>query len=285
MPRTIVCGVDTSEAASAVAATARRLADALDARLLLLHVSEEPPQEGQELLAGLRAGLDLADEDVRLVEGDPVERLLDAVVQDGAELLVVGSRGRGSIRSALFGSVSRKLATDATCPVAVVPPESAAPEIGGGGSIVCGVDGSDHALAAARLAQDLASRTDSRLVLVHALAGLESYVAYPGARDTAPGPSAQPDTGERLAQDIVDRAVEAVGGHATAVVESGVPWDVIEAVAGREDGRLLVVAARGLSAARAAAFGSVATKLAAEARRPVVILPEPAEAASAAGAG
>jgi nucleotide-binding universal stress UspA family protein len=285
MPRTIVCGVDTSEVAGAVAATARRLADALDARLLLLHVSEEPPAEGEELLASVRTGLDLADEDVRLVEGSPAERLLEAVVRDGAELLVVGSRGRGSIRSALFGSVSRKLATEATCPVVVVPPEAPAAEIGGGGSIVCGVDGSDHALAAARLAQDLASRTGSRLLLVHALAGLDSYISYPGARDTAPGPSAQPDTGERLARDIVDRSVEAVGGDATAVVESGVPWDVLEAVAAREDGRLLVVAARGLSAARAAAFGSVATKLATDASRPVVVLPEPAEAARAAGAG
>jgi nucleotide-binding universal stress UspA family protein len=285
MPRTIVCGVDTSEGANAVAGTARRLADALDARLLLLHVSEEPQAEGEELLASIRTGLGLADEDVRLVEGSPADRLLEAVVQDGAELLVVGSRGRGSIRSALFGSVSRKLATDATCPVVIVPPESAVPEIGGGGSIVCGVDGSDHALAAARLAQDLASRTGSRLLLVHALAGLESYVAYPGARDTSPGPSAQPDTGERLAQDILDRAMEAVGGGATGVVESGLPWDVLEAVAAREDGRLQVVAARGLSAARAAVFGSVATKLATEASRPVVILPEPAEAGNAAGAG
>jgi nucleotide-binding universal stress UspA family protein len=282
MPRTIVCGIDTSEAASAVGATARRLADALDARLLLLHVSEEPPEEGEELLARVRTGLGLADEDVRLVDGDPAERLLGVVVEDGAELLVVGSRGRGSIRSRLFGSVSRRLATEATCAVVVVPPEAAAPGDVGGGSIVCGVDGSDHGLAAARLAQDLASRTGNRLLLVHALAPLGSYVSYPGARDTAPGPSAQPDTGQRLAQDIVDGAVEAVGGGATGVVESGLPWDVLEAVAEREHARLLVIAARGLSAARATVLGSVAAKLAAEASRPVVILPEPAEAGSAA---
>src|SRR5262245_41359949 len=268
MPRTIVCGVDSSEAASAVAGTARWLADGLGARLTLLHVTEEPPAETEQLLTAIRAGVRLdADDDVRQVEGDPADRLLDSVVQDGAELLVVGSRGRGSIRSALFGSVSRKLATDASCPVVVVPPEAAAAGgEGKDGSVVCGVDGSDHSIAAARLAQDLASRMGFRVFLVHALAGLESYVSYPGARDTAPGPSAQPDSAERLAQELVDRAVQRVGGDATGVVESGLPWDVLESVAARENGRLLVVAARGLSAARAAVFGSVAAKLAAESR-------------------
>src|SRR6185436_7879673 len=97
--------------------------------------------EAEELIASLGVEAD----DVRVVEGSPAERLLAAVDEDGAELLVVGSRGRGSLRSAVFGSVSRKLATDATCPVVVVPPE-AAPQDGAGGSIVVGVDGSNHAL-------------------------------------------------------------------------------------------------------------------------------------------
>jgi hypothetical protein len=63
-----------------------------------------------------------------------------------------------------------------------------------------------------------------RLIVVHAIADLKSYVSYPGARGTAPGPSTQPDTAERLAREIVDAAVEAVGGDATGVVESGLPW-------------------------------------------------------------
>jgi nucleotide-binding universal stress UspA family protein len=271
MPRTIVCGVDTSEAAPVVAGVARRLADGLGADLAVLHVSET----GEAPLADL--------DHVRLVEGRPAERLLEAVEQDGAELLVVGTRGRGSIRSAVFGSVSRKLATDATVPVVVVPPEVTAPGGDGGtASIVCGVDGSDHALAAARLAGSLASRLGHRLVLVHALAGLDSYVSYAGARGTAPGPSAQPDTGATLAQDIVDAAVAAGGGDATGTVESGLPWDVLQSVAERENALMLVVAARGLSATRATVLGSVATKLASEGRYLLAILPEPAETSGAA---
>jgi nucleotide-binding universal stress UspA family protein len=279
MPSTIVCGVDTSDAAGAVADTANWLARTLDARLLVLHVTEEPTADGVEFLASLRDRLNLPAEDVRQAEGAPADRLLEAVEQDGAELLVVGSRGRGPIHSAVFGSVSRQLATDAGCPVVVVPPGTSAPSRGesDGASIVCGVDGSDHSTATAQLAGELARRMGYRLVVVHALANLRSYASYPGARGTAPGPSAQPDTAERLAREIVDGAAAAAGGDATGVVETGAPWDVLQGVADREDGQLLVVAARGLSAARAAVFGSVATELATNGRYPVAIVPEAAE--------
>ena len=55
---------------------------------------------------------------------------LDATAADGlrriaadrdAELLVVGSRGRGTVRAALLGSTSHALAGEAPCPVVVVP--------------------------------------------------------------------------------------------------------------------------------------------------------------------
>ncbi|TKK84028.1 universal stress protein [Herbidospora galbida] len=57
-------------------------------------------------------------EDVRL--GHPVAALVDASA--GADLLVVGSHGRGTVASALMGSVSRAVLHHAECPVAVVRP-------------------------------------------------------------------------------------------------------------------------------------------------------------------
>ena len=59
-----------------------------------------------------------------------VEVAVDASVPDGlrriaaerdAELLVVGSRGRGTVKAALLGSTSHALVADAPCPVVVVP--------------------------------------------------------------------------------------------------------------------------------------------------------------------
>jgi nucleotide-binding universal stress UspA family protein len=140
------------------------------------------------------------------------------------------------------------------------------------------VDGSEHAVAAARLAGYLAARTGCRLLIVHALPNVKALISYPGARGSMPPMSAQPDERARVGQLIVDDAVKAVDGAATGIVESGVPWDVLESVADREAARLVVVAARGQTGLRAAVFGSVAAQVATSSSRPVVVLPEPAEA-------
>lgn len=58
-----------------------------------------------------------------LVEGHASAALLD--VASSADLLVVGSRGRGGLRSVLFGSVARLVADHAPCPTVVIRPASA----------------------------------------------------------------------------------------------------------------------------------------------------------------
>lgn len=53
-----------------------------------------------------------------LIEGHPAESLLQAA-QD-AELLIVGSRGRGGFSGLLLGSVSQACAHHAHCPVVII---------------------------------------------------------------------------------------------------------------------------------------------------------------------
>jgi nucleotide-binding universal stress UspA family protein len=55
---------------------------------------------------------------VTVVQGDATDALLDAC--EGADLLVVGNRGRGSFTQALLGSTSGKVSDRAPCPVVVV---------------------------------------------------------------------------------------------------------------------------------------------------------------------
>ncbi|MFE4965274.1 universal stress protein [Streptomyces sp. NPDC056660] len=56
-----------------------------------------------------------------LVHGNPTDVLLRAA--EGAEVLVVGSRGRGGFARALLGSVSMHVSQHASCPVVIVRPE------------------------------------------------------------------------------------------------------------------------------------------------------------------
>jgi nucleotide-binding universal stress UspA family protein len=57
---------------------------------------------------------------VEVVEGAPSVVLVEAA--RGADLLVVGSRGRGALRGILLGSVALHCAMHAPCPVMVVHP-------------------------------------------------------------------------------------------------------------------------------------------------------------------
>ena len=57
-----------------------------------------------------------------VVEGAPAPVLIEAA--EGADLLVVGARGRGGFSGLLLGSVSQQCAHHASCPLVIVPPSS-----------------------------------------------------------------------------------------------------------------------------------------------------------------
>jgi nucleotide-binding universal stress UspA family protein len=57
-------------------------------------------------------------------EGSPADVLIDAAAD--ADLLIVGSRGHGTLAALLLGSVSQACARRARCPLVVVPPEMGA---------------------------------------------------------------------------------------------------------------------------------------------------------------
>ncbi|MER7134415.1 universal stress protein, partial [Streptosporangium saharense] len=80
-------------------------------------------QQERRALAEALAGWGERHPDVKVTErleyGHPVEALREASTE--ADLLVVGSRGRGDLTGLLLGSVSHALLHHAACPVVVTP--------------------------------------------------------------------------------------------------------------------------------------------------------------------
>ena len=135
----IVVGVDDSQGGRAALAWAldeARLREAeVEAVLAWSYIAQEHPRdadeftpaygedEAQRLLEGIVAEIagDTAGVAVRavVVNDLPARALLEQGAD--ADLIVVGSRGRGGIAGLLLGSVSQKVAEDAVCPVVIVP--------------------------------------------------------------------------------------------------------------------------------------------------------------------
>jgi nucleotide-binding universal stress UspA family protein len=90
----------------------------------IAQASEEQLDRAVDDVAGLDPGVKI---ERRVVEGPPARVLAEAAV--GAELLVVGSRGRGGFAGLLLGSVAQQCVHHAPCPVVVIrrpAPEAAA---------------------------------------------------------------------------------------------------------------------------------------------------------------
>jgi nucleotide-binding universal stress UspA family protein len=221
-------------------------------------------QVGSEVegLVGIRERLELEH---------PTTALLKAA--EGADLLVVGTRGRGGFTGLLLGSVSQRCLTHAPCPVAVVPPTAATSDRPTG-RIVTGVDGSQASYDALRWAAIEARRRSSRLEIVHAWLIPELMVptgaVFVGA----------PEELERASRSVLDTA--ATWLEAELGDEGGKPPEhELRSVAGSpasallEQARgadLLVVGARGLGPFRGLLLGSVSHQCASHSTCPTVVV-------------
>ena len=142
MAACVVCGVDDSSGARKAARVADELARDLGARLVLVHGAPVAPSvmygvpfdsdafqreafEGARRLLEQVAGTCSAQEvSQRARLGSPIEVLTRALEEEHADLLVVGTRGRGAMRSVLLGSVAHEMLAVSRCPVVVVPPHT-----------------------------------------------------------------------------------------------------------------------------------------------------------------
>jgi nucleotide-binding universal stress UspA family protein len=85
-------------------------------------ITTDMEEAAQEIAKKAEAEVPVGIEhETRLREGQPADVLIEE--SEGAEVLVVGSRGLGGIARFVLGSVSSHVSHHATCPVVVVPPD------------------------------------------------------------------------------------------------------------------------------------------------------------------
>ena len=203
--------------------------------------------------------------------GPPVDAILDVAEGIGADLLVVGSRGHGTLGRLLLGSVSEGVVHHSPCPVLVMRGgvNAWSPE-----RIVIGDDGSEAAKKAGELASSIGGLFGVRCALVRAYPELPEADRAGRALD----PRAVDDALRRAERELHERARElgplagrpprvgiAAGDAAVAILEEAKEHD--------ESRTLIAVGSRGLGPARRLRLGSVSTKVLRAARGPVLVCP------------
>jgi nucleotide-binding universal stress UspA family protein len=133
----ILVGVDGSLGSEAMLDSVGRLSAATGGRLVLVHVQETVPgrvgagsesaESAEDVLeeAAARVSRSGGTVDKQLVVAPSIRgaawELCQAALGEGADLIVVGSRGHGVWAGAVLGSVSQRVAQFASCPVLIVP--------------------------------------------------------------------------------------------------------------------------------------------------------------------
>ena len=189
----------------------------------------------------------------------------------GAEMLVVGSRGRGGFAGLLLGSVSQRCITHAPCPVVVVPADC--PTVHRG-RIVVGVDGSPASHHALVWAAHEASSRKARLEVVNAWSVPEILVpgglAFNGDADAL----------DQASRSLLKQMTDSIGDD----LDVEPPEMDLQSVAERparalieaaRDADLLVVGSRGLGGFRGALLGSVSQQCAHHAPCPTAVVHRP----------
>ncbi|KAB1910457.1 universal stress protein [Micromonospora sp. AMSO31t] len=285
MNRPVVVGVDGSSTSLTAAEHAARAAVARSRPLRLVHGYlhplgygvplnpydlgvPAPTEEAQKMLE--QVATELVDRhpglraEVRQVAGGPGAALIEESRR--AELVVVGSRGVGGFAGLLLGSVSNQVAQHGHCPVLVVRP--AEQPIPVRGPVLVGMDGSESAGYAVRLAADEAVRRDADLVLVHVRTPERGAVAPDAAAEATA--AAQAESAELLAGAAARiRTDHPVLSVAERPMRGESPEQALIEASG--EAALVVVGSRGRGGFAGLLLGSVSQALVQHAHCPVLV--------------
>lgn len=205
--------------------------------------------------------------------GDPSGVLLD--LSADAELVVVGTRGRGGFVGRLLGSVSSALPAHAKCPTVVVPlsmakEQQSKEESPARKTVVVGVDGSERARSAVLAAADAAVARGLTLRVICAVSPVSAALAWMPA--TVDQEAVLEDV--RYQMDVGQRWIQS--HYPGLVVEtdviSGPPVEVM--IRESEHAVLTVTGSRGRGGFAGMLLGSTSQGVLHHSKGPVMVVPD-----------
>ncbi len=295
----IVLATDFSECAIRAQDYAVLFARAYDATLHVVHVPESPlwygshaatilyleqaQKEGERQLADTEQHLmhsGVKHVDIRQVVGIPSEQITKAAQDIGADLVVVGTRGRTNLDAILLGSTAERVIKGAPSPVLAVPatPEPVFEETAGTGltpavrHILAPLDFSSPSLDAAEYAIQLANHFGAKMTLLHVLEPI-----YYGAELELQSVEEkwQKWVHWRAQLDQLAGLVSSFGLATGTLLRGGVPADAIVASAKEQGCDLIVTGTHGRRGWSRLRFGSVAEAVLRQAPCPVLAVKSP----------
>jgi nucleotide-binding universal stress UspA family protein len=283
-PERILLATDGSEDAVRATEAASDLAQRSGAEFHVVHVWHDVPGFAHDFVKRelKRRGQEILDEQVEKIRATGVEvtkahlrggRTSNEVIKLTREieagLLIVGSRGLGTVQRILMGSQSEEIVHHAQVPVLVLragegiwPPKR----------IVVGEDFSDDARRAGDLAASIGGLYDAGGLLLY---------SHPDLPEVPPGETRSAvremvDMRDRDEGMLQERAAELeglLGSRPEVRVADGYPANVLLEASQEEWPSLVVVGSRGLAGIMRTRLGSVSTKVVTASRGPVLVCP------------
>lgn len=293
--RRILCPIDFSDASRHALEYAVASARWYGAQIILLHtydapqpwvpappmpgpVSLFPPTQPQDIIEEVRRFASSVTTDsppeIVVTEGRPAKDIVRVADETAADLLVMGTHGRGGFERLFLGSVTEKVLRTSLRPVLTVPPRLHNLPVDPltYKSILCPLDFSAASDRALKYALSLAKKTNACVIPLHVVEGfvnppdLDVNVHYN-----------VPEFHRFLTQDAMSRLKTAIAGdHAVCRSEpsvvSGKASREILRMAEEAQADLIVMGVHGRGAADRLGFGSTTHHIIREAPCPVLTL-------------
>jgi nucleotide-binding universal stress UspA family protein len=204
-------------------------------------------------------------------EGNAARRILERATSLGADLMILGTHGRGGIERFVLGSVTEKVVRKAACPVLTVPPPTLTAAKLPYKRLLCPVDFSTSSLAALRFALSIAKESDAHVTVLHVLDWPPEGELIVERFDTAEFRRVVEEQTRAQLEGLISDEARTWSNPETQVAY-GKPYRQILELAEREQPDLIVMGVRGRNPIDLALFGSTASHVVRRASCPVLTL-------------